>query len=145
MRQTITLVRLDVEDLAVQRNALQARIDAYEGKVEQWEEMDRLIRESSLGSPEAQEYIRQAPTGVGMAIVRASELLGDNEELDELVERMRPVVEAAEAFVDADDALDDETDDNADALYATYLTRGDDLAVAVKRWRTDPRGDASRG
>jgi hypothetical protein len=123
-----------------QRDALQARIDAYEGRLEEWEEIDRLIAASSLGTPEAEAIRNRTPPGVGMAITKAAQYMARAEEAEFERDRMRPVVDAAVAYVVAHRSLGDRhssTDeihekmiDTTDALIA--------LANAVKTWRTDP-------
>jgi pimeloyl-ACP methyl ester carboxylesterase len=52
-----------------ERDRLRERIDAYEGEMQAWEEMDRAIRESSLGTPAAQSLAERTPWEVGRAIV----------------------------------------------------------------------------
>lgn len=68
--QVMILLRM-LERVGDERDALQARIDAYEGHLERWEEMDRLIAASSLGGEEAQRIRDRVPPEVGKAIVRA--------------------------------------------------------------------------
>jgi len=54
-----------------ERDELQRRIDAYEGHLERWEEIDRLIAASSLGGEEAQRVRDSVPPQVGKALARA--------------------------------------------------------------------------
>lgn len=59
-------------DVIAQRDALQARIDAYEGKLAAAEEVERLIAASSLGTPEARALRAHTPPLVGRTIVVAA-------------------------------------------------------------------------
>jgi hypothetical protein len=89
LAEAITSASLDVqvsvllgmlERVGDQRDALKARIDAYEGAVEAWEEMGRLIEQSSLGTAEARVAQLAAPEGVGRAIVLGAEYLRERDE-----------------------------------------------------------------
>ena len=68
-----------VRELVDERDRLQARIDAYEGRLEEWEAIDRLIAESSLGTEAAQRVRDRVPPEVGKLIVR---VIGEAERAD---------------------------------------------------------------
>ena len=53
MNDDMEALAVECDRLAGERDDLQARIDAYEGRLEEWEEIDRLIAASSLGGEEA--------------------------------------------------------------------------------------------
>lgn len=89
-----TGLRMLLTETTAERDQLQARIDAYEGRLEAWEEMDRLISQSSLGTPEAVALRERTPPEVARAIVRASEYLGRAEEAEAERDQVRAVVEA---------------------------------------------------
>lgn len=71
---------------------LQARINAYEGRLQQWEEMDALIKRSSLGTLEAEAVAAQTPPSVAMAIALGVQYLGRAEEAEAEVARLRDIV-----------------------------------------------------
>ena len=65
------LLESELQRTVGERDALQARIDAYEGHLEEWEKIDRLIAESSLGSPEAVAMRAQVHPQLSKVLVRA--------------------------------------------------------------------------
>lgn len=77
-------------DVIAQRDALQARIDAYEGKLEEAEEIDALIAASSLGTPEAQAAIARVPSMVGRAVARAADY---RDRADDALDALESMVE----------------------------------------------------
>jgi len=91
----ITALRMLLTETTAERDQLQARIDAYEGHLEAWEEMAELIAQSSLGTPEAEAIRERTPPGVGRAIVRATEYLARAEEAEAERDRLRKVIEHA--------------------------------------------------
>jgi hypothetical protein len=78
--------------VVAERDALQARLDAYEGEVEAWEELDRLIADSSLGTPEAVALREQLPPEVSHAIARATEYLVRAEKAETQRDRLAEVL-----------------------------------------------------
>lgn len=87
-----------LDDLIAERDALQARIDAYEGRLEEWEEIDRLIAASSLGGEEAQRVRDSVPPQVGKLIVRAAQEAERAERAEQERDRLREwIAEAANA------------------------------------------------
>jgi hypothetical protein len=95
-----------LKDMRAERDRSRERIAAYEGSLEAWEEMDRVIHQSSLA---AQALIERTPRGVGRAIVLGAQLLGRAEEAEAERDRLRAVVEAAQAYVEAE--VDDQCPD----------------------------------
>jgi chaperonin cofactor prefoldin len=76
-----------------ERDALQARIDAYEGHLEEWEEIDRLIAASSLGTPEAVAMREQVPPQLSKVLVRAIQAQQRADAAEAERDRLRAVVD----------------------------------------------------
>ena len=87
-----TIDRALLEAIAA-RDDLQARIDAYEGHLEEWEEVDRLLDASSLGTPEAKAIRERTPPLLAGVLVRAAQAISRAEEAeaerDRLMEELR--------------------------------------------------------
>lgn len=75
----------EYREAVAERNELRARLDSYEGAVEERERINQLIADSSLGTPEARAIQARTPRPLGRAIVRAVEEM-------ERAERLRTIV-----------------------------------------------------
>ncbi len=71
-----------------QLDELQARLDAYEGNVEKWEEIRRLIAASSLGTAEAQAIQARTPAGLGRAMTLGAQYLTRAEQAEAECDRL---------------------------------------------------------
>ena len=81
-------LRRAIED----RDELQRRIDAYEGRLEEWEEIDRLIAASSLGTPESVAMREQVPPQLSKVLVRAIQAKERADVAEAERDRLRAVV-----------------------------------------------------
>lgn len=61
--------------LTDERDRLQARLDAYEGDLKEWEHIEELIRDSSLGTAAAESLRNRTPPGLGKALALGSQYL----------------------------------------------------------------------
>ena len=97
MNDDMEALAVECDRLAGERDDLQARIDAYEGRLEEWEEIDRLIAASSLGGEEAQRVRDSVPPQVGKLITRAMQATMRAEAAEAERDRLRAVVEDVRA------------------------------------------------
>jgi chromosome segregation ATPase len=134
-----TGLRMLLTETTAERDQLQARIDAYEGRLEAWEEMDRLISQSSLGTPEAVALRERTPPEVARAIVRASEYLGRAEEAEAERDRLRDDYQGVAELLVERDRLRKVVEHAIDTLTESAPSAPGVLAtVALMRLALDP-------
>lgn len=124
--QVLTLLGV-LEDVSDKRNELQARIDAYEGAIEEWEEMDDLIKASSLGTPEAEAVRARTPRGVGKAIVLGANYLVRAERAEAECRRLRAAIAGVLdglAGPESEDAVASLRSEHVDVLRAVLESEG---------------------
>jgi hypothetical protein len=82
-------VAVERNEARAERDQLQARIGAYEGNLQRWEEGRELIRQSSLGTPEAEAVRGRTGPALGMAMALAAEYLARAEAAEAERDRLR--------------------------------------------------------
>jgi chromosome segregation ATPase len=139
LRDDVTALRMLLTEATAERDQLRARIDAYEGRLEAWEEMDRLISQSSLGTPEAVALRERTPPEIGRAIVRASEYLGRAEEAEAERDRLRDDYQGVAELLVERDRLRKVVEHAIDTLTESAPSAPGVLAtVALMRLALDP-------